>query len=87
MKWLSNTYNPNNKDAKNHVGRSFDETQEQAWINHRKWLEGKIIGDPMPSEAYTVEQLKEMGMVGVYANPMLSGKDAIEYITHVLKGE
>lgn len=87
MKWLSNTYDPKKRDAKYYVARLIGETQEQAWANHKQWLEGKIIGEPMASETYSVEELKAMGMVGVYSNPMLSGKDAIEYINHVLKGE
>lgn len=31
----------------------------------KRW-EGKIIGEPRATAAYTVEQLEAMGMVGVY---------------------
>lgn len=32
-----------------------------------KWLSDKIIRDPKATDFYTVEQLKKMGMVGIYA--------------------
>jgi len=65
-RFLTNIRNPKDMNAKIYISRRIDETQEQAWINHLKWLEGKVIGDPQSTEAYTVEQLKEMGFVGVY---------------------
>ena len=52
LKWITNTYVPND-------GREDPE-------RHRQWLKDKIIGEPKASEKYTVEQLKEMGLVGVY---------------------
>ena len=66
LRFLSNTHDPKDKNAPMFVARSSDETQEQAWANHLYWLKGKFIGEPQATEAYTVEQLKEMGMVGVY---------------------
>lgn len=66
MKFLSNTHDPKDKNAKMYVARLFHETQEEAWANHLNWLKGKVIGDPEATEAYTVAQLKEMGLVGVY---------------------
>ena len=67
MKFLSNTYDPERKDAPMHVVTRNGETQQEAWYWHLEWLRGKVIGDPQATSAYTVEQLKEMGMVGVYA--------------------
>lgn len=32
----------------------------------RQWLSDKQIGEPKPTSTYTVEQLRRMGMVGVY---------------------
>ena len=66
MRFLSNTHDPKDKLAPMFVDRRFDETQEEAWRNHLEWLKGKVIGDPQATEAYTVAQLKEMGLVGVY---------------------
>lgn len=33
-----------------------------------KWLADKIIGEPKATDTYTVQELKDMGMVGVYSN-------------------
>ncbi len=67
MKWLSNIHDPKDPQAQMYVARSFHETPEEAWAHHQEWLKGKVIGEPQATEAYTVEQLKAMGMVGVYA--------------------
>ena len=67
MKFLMNIYNPELPDVYRTVLRSFEETQEEAWQHHLNWLQGKIIGDPVATEFYTVEQLKAMNLVGVYA--------------------
>ena len=66
LRFLSNIHDPKDKFAPMLVARRFDETQEEAWCWHCEWLKGKVIGDPQATEAYTVAQLKEMGMVGVY---------------------
>ena len=66
LRFLSNTHDPKDKNFQMYVARSFHETQEQAVARHLEWLKGKVIGDPQATEAYTVAQLKEMGMVGVY---------------------
>jgi hypothetical protein len=67
MRWISNTFDPSKPDADRYVTRSFEETQAEAVRHYREWLADKIIGEPQPTPAYTVKQLKEMGMVGVYA--------------------
>lgn len=66
MKWITNIYDPSKKDAKKFLQRSIRETPEEAWRRHLQWLEGKTIGEPMPSDYYTVEQMKAQGLVGVY---------------------
>ncbi len=66
MKWLSNTYNPKNTDARYYAIRDFNETQEEAWQRHLNWLKEKVIDRPKATEAYTVEELEEMNLVGVY---------------------
>ncbi len=68
MRWLSNT----NSDGR-YIMTSLNETPEDAVKHHREWLAGKIIGDPKATAKYTVEQLKAMGMVGVY---LKDGDDA-----------
>ena len=66
MEFPTNTHDPKDKNAKKYVARRTHETQEEAWANHLYWLKGKVIGEPQATEAYTVAQLKEMGLVGVY---------------------
>lgn len=67
MKWLSNIYNPNLPDARFHLGRSLHQTIEDVWKWHKYWLQDKIIGEPEASEYYTVQEMKDMNLVGVYA--------------------
>ena len=67
MKWLTNTHDPNDPHAPMYVVRTLDETYEGAWRNHCEYLSDKIIGRPQATSKYAVEQLEEMGMVGVYA--------------------
>ena len=66
MEFLTNTHDPKDENARMYVARMPHETQGEAWRNHIQWLKGKIIGEPHATEAYTVEQLKEMNLVGVY---------------------
>ena len=67
MKFLSNTYNPNDEDkAKMYLVLNFRESREDEWQRWLDWLKGKVIGRPQASDTYTVEQLEAMGLVGVY---------------------
>ena len=68
MKWITNTYDPKAPDAQFSCARMGDETQAEAWQNYQLWLSNKIIGEPKATKEYTAEQLKAMGMVGVYIN-------------------
>ena len=67
MRFLSNTFNPKHPNARQYLARSIGEDEEQAWQHYQDWLRGKIIDDPQASKKYTVEELKAMGYVGVYA--------------------
>lgn len=58
MKWLSNTYDPAGPWPEHHV------VSVEQW---RLWLSDKIVGDPKPTEKYSVEELKAMRVVGVYS--------------------
>ena len=46
----------------------FSETWEYARASHNKWLQDKIIGDPVATSTYSVEELVAMGVFGVYEN-------------------
>ena len=87
MKWLSNLYNPRLADAKMFVSTMSHEAQNEAWQRQENWLKDKIIGRPQGTQKYSVEQLEQMGYIGVYSNLILEGKEAKEFIAHILDGE
>lgn len=66
MEWLTNTYNPNAADWASAVHAVDGQSRLEAARSLRLWLSDKHIGDPMPTNTYTVDQLRKMGMVGVY---------------------
>lgn len=87
-RWITNTHDPKDVEgAKRSLKLSLEDFhtpngRELAWQRQLKWLEDKAIGDPQATPSYTVEELKEMGMVGVYIIDEigLEGKDAKEFI-------
>jgi hypothetical protein len=68
MKWLTNIYDPSRPDAQLHVYSGPKEDRDRAWKDHLAWLKDKVILEPQATDTYTVEQLEEMGMVGVYSS-------------------
>lgn len=40
-----------------------------AYIDDPAWLSDYVIGDPMPSDVCSVEELKALGLVGIYYAP------------------
>ncbi len=66
LRFLSNTRDPNDKNARMYVTCRSDETESQAWEHYCNWLNGKIIGEPKATDTYTSAELRDMGMVGVY---------------------
>lgn len=66
MEWLTNTYNPNAANWADTVHAKNGQSRLEAARSLRQWLSDKQIGDPKPTDTYTVEQLRKMGMVGVY---------------------
>jgi len=72
LRFLTNTHDPKDiEGAKMSLALSFEDWQdpngrERAWKYHLDYLKGKIIGDPQATDVYTVDQLKEMQLVGVY---------------------
>lgn len=67
MKWLTNTYDPKKPEAKMYLVIPIEETRDQAWKNHLKYLEGKHIGNPKATEKHTVSELLDANLVGVYS--------------------
>lgn len=66
LRWLSNTHDPKDPNAKEYVATFIGQSREQAWEMHQRWLAGKLIGKPQATAFYSVEELEEMGIVGVY---------------------
>lgn len=67
MRFLCNDSDPKDPNARNLVFTRVDQTQDEAYQQHLRWLADKIIGEPHATEFYTVQQLKDMGLVGIYA--------------------
>lgn len=71
-KWITNIYDPKDVEgAKRGLVLSYEEWREingreKAWKRHLKWLEGKTIGEPEPSDEMNVRQMKAAHLVGVY---------------------
>ena len=66
LKWLSNIRDPKLPHQSRYIVRRQDETPQEALYWHNKWLEGKVIGEPKASDTYSVLEMIEMGLVGVY---------------------
>lgn len=66
MRWLTNTADPAKRDWLTSVVPDPGQTTVEAVKEFREWIKDKVIGDPKASEVFSVEQLKEKGMVGVY---------------------
>lgn len=74
-RFLSNLTDPYSENAKLYLALSYDEwrggpqERDRAWARHMEWVNANVIGPPKATDAYTVEQLQKMGMVGLYARP------------------
>jgi len=68
MRFLDNIYNPDLPEAKRYLVCKAHETPEQAWAKYKRWLEGKVIGEPKATKAYSVSELRQRNIVGVYAD-------------------
>jgi hypothetical protein len=67
MKYLFNTYDPKLPLKDGPGNFAYTENELNDYQKQREtWLQGKVIGLPMPTEKYTQEELVSMGMVGVY---------------------
>ncbi len=66
MRWLTNALDPDRLDWIDAVIPDPGQSQLEAETEWRNYLKDKVIGDPKAAEKFTVKQLKEMGLVGVY---------------------
>jgi hypothetical protein len=62
MKWISNTY----LDAKNAIIARVGETNLEAQTRHMQWRNKFREGDPKATSSYSVAELKQMGIIGLY---------------------
>lgn len=68
MRWITNTYDPSKPDAWISIIPLPGQTHKEAEESHKKFLRNKIIARPKATDAFTVEQLEAMDMVGVYVS-------------------
>lgn len=68
MKWLTNMRDLDDDMRQIAVMKMPGESYEQARARYRSLLEGKIVGEPIGSDRWTVQQLKDMGFVGLYVD-------------------
>ncbi|MEM1368490.1 MAG: hypothetical protein AAGG02_10820 [Cyanobacteria bacterium P01_H01_bin.15] len=66
MRFLTNHANPETFKPWDLI-RGFEQSEEDALREFESWLKDKIVGEPRATESYSVEELKDMGMVGIYA--------------------
>lgn len=65
MKWLTKVYNPRLPDARYFYTYETDDRVTE-WNAYIQWINTKHIGNPKPSDTFTVEQLKQQNMIGIY---------------------
>lgn len=71
--FLGNVHDPNAPNAQMYFTYSFHawdcgpDAMRWEWEQHLRYLNENNIGPPKATEKYTVRQLEEMGLVGVYA--------------------
>jgi len=72
-KFLSNTYDPREPDAKrchiysHHAVHNGQTAIDFEWEQHMKWINANVIDRPKATKKYTTEQLEKNGLVGIYA--------------------
>jgi hypothetical protein len=73
-RFLSNTPDPFRDGNAMHMCYSLEammdptgELMRREWESYMHWIRSNVIVPPKSTEHYTTEQLKAMGMVGIYA--------------------
>jgi hypothetical protein len=87
LRYCGNTYDPRDPLFVRSMLISFEETTDEAVKRHSDWLSDKVIGDPQPTQEYSVAQLQAMNMVGVYMLEMDQyGRDNPEHCQRNYEG-
>lgn len=72
-RFLSNIHDPKDPNARMYFTLSVEASlgirrADFEWQNHLDWIAKNSIGKPKATDAYSVEDLEKMGMVGIYSN-------------------
>ena len=67
MKWLTNSGDYRKKSTMWQITRHIHETPDEAWRHWNEWVSNKIIGRPKATKWYTVEELEDKGVIGIYS--------------------
>lgn len=74
-KFLTNTPDPNGEYGRalfaysNHAQDCGQSAMDSEWQHHLNYIKEHVVGPPKGTEKWTVEQLQEQGMIGIYAHP------------------
>jgi hypothetical protein len=49
------------------AARAGPDARRAEWNQHLAWIHRHVIGPPKPTPHYTVEELRKIGFVGLYA--------------------
>ena len=71
-RFLSNTHDYRRPDAERmHIYSHYAMSNgldacKREWEQHLAWINENVIGPPESSDFYTVEELEQQGMIGIY---------------------
>lgn len=83
-RFLSNIHDPSKQDARRFLHLVSTEmhdpaSRQRAWERHITWVRENVIGPPQGTETYSAAELKEQGLVGLYANVEPDRRRAIQH--------
>lgn len=68
LRYCGNHHDPRDPDYERYVrcGCMGEESPQEAIKRDRVWIQSMLIGEPGASDTFSVERMKEMGLVGLY---------------------
>lgn len=70
---LSNIFDHRRPNAEMYMCHDYNDwcngpaAMEAAWNRHLDWINNNVVDPPKATDVYTVEQLENMSMIGIYA--------------------
>ncbi|ALG68062.1 hypothetical protein [Beggiatoa leptomitoformis] len=64
--FLRNIYNPELPDVLDKIPPHASMSKVDVYHQQQEWLKDKILGEPQATKIWTVDELKELGFVGIY---------------------